>query len=164
MQNRWRSITRALVPIVLVTGACSHTIPQAATKPVPPPITSAVPSFTAMNREQPKAPLSQMPLQIKTDLTPVQTAIREAVPERFTEVGHALEKDFRWTFVRNGPPQVRIQDGMVAVHAEYKGDIETRGGARTCRLEPVYSTWMRQGNWCCCRTASLWHSLLNRHR
>lgn len=140
MQYRSRSIILALLPIVLMTGACSHTIPQAATKPVPPPITSAVPSFAAMNKEQPKAPLSQVPLQIKTDLTPVQSAIREAIPERFTEAGHALEKDFRWTFVRNGQPQVRIQDGLVAVHAEYKGDIETRGGARTCRLDPVYST------------------------
>jgi hypothetical protein len=140
MQHRSRSMTMALVPMVFAVGACSHTIPQAATKPVPPPITSAVPSFAVMNKEQPKAPLSQVPLQIKTDLTPVQTAIREAIPERFTEAGHALEKDFRWTFIRNGPPQVRIQDGLVAVHAEYKGSIETRGGAGTCRLDPVYST------------------------
>ncbi len=130
----------ALLPIALLGGACSHTIPQAATKPVPPPLTSAVPSFPAMIKEQPKAPPSHVPLQIKTDLTPVQTAIREGIPERFTEAGHTLEKDFRWTFVRNGQPQVRIQDGLVAVHAEYKGDIETRGGASTCRLDPVYST------------------------
>ncbi len=140
MNSCRRSIIPALLPIVLFSGACSHTIPQASTKPVPPPITSAVPSFTALNKEQPKAPLSQMPLQIKTDLTPIQTAIRNAIPERFTEAGHPLEKDFRWTFVRSGEPQVRIQDGLVAIHAEYKGDIETRGGVRACRLDPVYST------------------------
>ena len=107
-----------------------------------------------MNKEQPKAPVSQVPLQIKTDLTPMQTAIREAIPERFTESGHALEKDFRWTFVRTGPPQVRIQDGLVAVHAEYKGDIETRGGAGPVDWIRSIPHWMRQGNWYCFRTAN----------
>ncbi|MBA2487161.1 MAG: DUF4403 family protein [Nitrospira sp.] len=140
-----RSIIPALLPIALFGGACSHSIPQAATKPVPPPVTSAVPSFAALNKEQPKAPLSQVPFQIKTDLTPVQTAIRNAIPERFTEAGHPLERDFRWTFVRSGDPQVRIQDGLVAVHAEYKGDIEARGGSRACRLDPVYSTMDAMG-------------------
>ena len=140
MKYSRRSTLAALLPVVLLGGACSHTIPQASTKPVPPPITSAVPSFTAMNKEQSRTPVSQMPLQIKTDLTPVQSAIRDAVPERFTEAGHPLEKDFRWTFVRSGEPQVRIQDGLVAVHADYKGDIEARGGSRACRLDPVYST------------------------
>jgi hypothetical protein len=140
MKDHSRSIMTALLPFVLLSGACSHTIPQTSTKPVPPPISSAVPSFAAMNKEQPKAPLSQVPLQIKTDLTPVQTAIREAIPERFTEAGHPLERDFRWTFVRSGPPEVRIQDGLIAIHAEYKGDIEARGGARACRLDPVYSS------------------------
>jgi len=140
MRDHSRSIVKALLPVLFLGGACSHTIPQAPTKPAPPPISSAVPSFSAMNKEQPKAPLSQVPLQIKTDLTPVQNAIRDAIPERFTEAGHQLGQDFRWTFVRTGPPQVRIQDGLVAIHAEYKGDIEARGGARACRLDPVYST------------------------
>jgi hypothetical protein len=145
MKYHVRSIIPALFPVLLFSGACSHTIPQASTKPVPPPITSAVPSFTAMSKEQmskeqSKAPVSQVPVQIKTDLTPIQNAIRDAIPERFTEAGHPLEGDFRWTFVRNGAPEVRIQDGLVAVHAEYKGDIEARGGSRSCRLDPVYTT------------------------
>lgn len=139
MQHHSRFMT-ALLPVLLLGAACSHTIPQSSTKPVPPPINSAVPSFTAMNKEEPKAPLSHMPLLIKTDLTPVQSALRDAIPERFTEAGHPLGNDFRWTFVRTGPAQVRIQDGLVAIHADYKGDIETRGGARACRLEPVYTT------------------------
>ena len=135
-----RFIITALLPMYLIGSACSHTIPQASTKPVPPPISSAVPTFAALTKEQPKAPVSQLPLQIKADLTPIQTALRDAIPERFTESGHQLEKDFRWTFVRTGTPEVRIQDGMAAIHAEYKGDIETRGGAQACRLDPIYAT------------------------
>lgn len=135
-----RSIIPALLPIVLFGGACTHTIPQAATKPVPPPISSPVPSFAAMNKELPKAPVSQTPLQIKVDLTPVQNAIRNAIPERVTEAGNPLGKDVRWTFVRNGPPQVRVQDGLVAVHADYTGNVEARGGTSACRLDPVYTT------------------------
>ncbi len=135
-----RFITPALLSLLVIVSACSHTIPQAASKPTPPPISSAVPTFAALNKEQPKAPLSHLPFQIKTDLTPLQGALRNAIPERFTEAGHQLEQDFRWTFVRTGTPEVRIQDGIVAIHAEYKGEIETRGGARACRLDPVYST------------------------
>ena len=141
-----RSITPALFSLLVIVSACSHTIPQAASKPTPPPISSAVPTFAALNKEQPKAPLSHLPFQIKTDLTPLQGALRNAIPERFTEAGHQLEQDFRWTFVRTGTPEVRIQDGIVAIHAEYKGEIETRGGARACRLDPVYSTLDATGN------------------
>lgn len=140
MKYRSRATVPALLSVLMAVGACSHTIPQASTKPVPPPITSRVPSFEDMKKEQPKAPVSQVPLQIKTDLTPVQTAIRDAIPERFTEAGHPLAQDFRWTFVRSGQPEVRIQDGLVAIHAEYQGQIEARGGSSACRLDPVYTT------------------------
>ena len=137
-----RSIMPALLSLFVigVSTGCSHTIPKSSAKPVPPPISSAVPTFAALNKEQPKAPVSQLPFQIKADLTSLQRALREAIPERFTESGHQLEKDYRWTFVRTGPPDVRIQDGVVAIHADYKGDIETRGVAGACRLDPVYST------------------------
>jgi len=82
--------------------------------------------------------VSQLPVQVKTDLTPVVSAIRQAVPERITEAGHPLANDYRWTFVRNGDPEVQIQDGLVAVHSEYRGDIETRLSSSGCRLNPVY--------------------------
>ena len=128
----------ALMPLIFLGSGCGHHIP--ATKPSTPPVISAVPTFTAMDREQPRAPMSQLPIRIKTDLTVVQTAIRKAIPERFTEAGHPLEKGYRWTFIRNGDPQVQIQDGLVAIHAEYKRDIEKREGPGACHLNPVYSS------------------------
>lgn len=124
----------------LLLGACSHSIPTSSSKPVPPPLTSAVPTFPAQAREDSRAPISQVPVQVKTDLTPIQTAIRNAVPERITEAGHPLGQEFRWTFARIGEPNVHIQDGLVAIHAEYKGDIESRGSTRACRLDPLYAS------------------------
>lgn len=132
-----------LLPVLfsaLWLGACSHSIPTSSSKPIPPPLTSAVPTFPAQTKEDSRAPVSQVPVQIKTDLTPIQTAIRKAVPERITEAGHPLGQEFRWTFVRNGEPDVHIQDGLVAIHAEYKGDIESRGSSRACRLDPMYAS------------------------
>lgn len=133
-------VVPALAAVLLSGAACSHTIPKTASKPVPPPITSAVPSFTALAKDETRAPVSHLPMQVKTDLTPIQTAIRTVVPDRLTEMGHPLEQDFRWTFVRNGEPHVHIQDGLVVIRAEYKGDIEARGSSRGCRLDPVYVT------------------------
>ncbi len=124
----------------LLVGACSHSIPKSPSKPVPPPLTSAVPTFPAQTKEDSRAPVSQVPVQIKTDLTPIQTAIRKAIPERITETGHPLGQEFRWTFVRVGEPDVHIQDGLVAIHAEYKGDIESRGSSHACRLDPLYTS------------------------
>ena len=124
----------------LLVGACSHSIPKSSSKPVPPPLNSAVPTFPAQTKEDSRAPISQVPVQIKTDLTPIQTAIRKAIPERITEVGHPLGQEFRWTFVRSGEPEVHIQDGLVAIHAQYKGDIESRGSSRACRLDPLYTS------------------------
>lgn len=139
--NHHRPLTvPALAAVLLAGAACSHTIPQAASKPVPPPITSAVPSFTAMAKEETRAPLSQMPVRIKTDLTPIQSAIRKALPDRLTETGHPLEQEFRWTFVRTGEPSIHIQDELVVIQADYKGDIEARGSSRGCRLDPISAT------------------------
>ncbi|MDL1888612.1 hypothetical protein FBQ96_03340, partial [Nitrospirales bacterium NOB] len=140
MKHRRTLVVPVLTAVFLTGVACSHTIPKSSSQPVPPPITSAVPSFTAMAKEDAPAPVSHVPVQVKTDLTPIQTAIRQAVPDRLTETGHPLEQEFRWTFVRTGEPHVHIQDGLVAIHAEYKGDIEARGSSRACRLDPVYAT------------------------
>ncbi len=133
-------VVPAFAAVLLTGAACSHSIPRSASKPVPPPITSTVPSFTAMANEESRAPISQMPVQVKTDLMPIHTAIRKSVPDRLTEAGHPLEQEFRWTFVKNGEPQVHIQDGLVVIQTEYKGDIEARGSSRGCRLDPVYAT------------------------
>lgn len=140
MKHRRTLVVPVLTAVFLTGVACSHTIPKSSSQPVPPPITSAVPSFTAMAKEDAPAPVSHVPVQVKTDLTPIQTAIRQAVPDRLTETGHPLEQEFRWTFVRTGEPHIHIQDGLVAIHAEYKGDIEARGSSRACRLDPVYAT------------------------
>ncbi|MBS0170714.1 MAG: DUF4403 family protein [Nitrospira sp.] len=140
MKSRDTIAIPAVAAVLLVGAACTHTIPKTVSKPSPPPITSAIPSFTAMVTDDTRAPVSQMPVQVRTDLTPIQTAIRRAVPDRLTEAGHPLEQDFRWTFVRNGEPNIHIQDGLVVIQAEYKGDIEARGNSRGCRLDPVYAT------------------------
>ncbi len=140
MKHRYTIVIPAVAAVLLAGAACSHNIPKTASKPSPPPITSAVPSFTAMAKEDTRAPISQMPVQVRTDLTPIQTAIRKTVPERLTEAAHPLEQDFRWTFVRIGDPTVHIQDGLVVIQADYKGDIEARGSSRGCRLDPVYAT------------------------
>ena len=140
--------TSSILPMLfagLLLGACSHSIPTSSSKPVPPPLTSAVPTFPAQTKEDARAPISQVPVQIKTDLTPLQTAIRKAIPERITETGHPLGQEFRWTFVRNGEPDVHIQDGLVAIRAEYKGEIESRGSSRACRLDPLYASFDATG-------------------
>ena len=139
MTRHTSSILPTLVSALLL-GACSHSIPTTSPKPVPPPFTSAVPTFPAQNKEDARAPISQVPVQLKADLTPIQTAIRNAVPERITEAGHPLGQEFRWTFVRTGESSVHIQDGLVAIHADYKGDIESRGSARACRLDPILAS------------------------
>ncbi len=133
----------SILPVLfsaLLLGACSHSIPKSSSKPVPPPLTSAVPTFPAQAKEDVRAPVSLIPVQLKTDLTTIQTAIRNAIPERITEAGHPLGQEFRWTFLRTGEPEVHIQDGLVAIHAEYKGDIESRGSSRACRLDPLYAS------------------------
>ncbi len=99
-----------------------------------------MPTFPAQAREESRAPISLVPVQVKTDLAPLQTAIRNAVPDRITAAGHPLGQEFRWTFVRKGEPDVHIQDGLVAIHAEYKGDIESRSSTRACRLDPLYAS------------------------
>ncbi len=40
--------------------------------------------------------------------------------------------------MREAEPQVSIQDGIVTIHASYRGDIESRGSSRGCHLDPLY--------------------------
>ncbi|MDF2458550.1 MAG: exported protein of unknown function [Nitrospira sp.] len=125
---------------MLVLMACSHTIPETYTKPqAPPQLGKTPPVIQPLNatQKQAQAPESLLPVTMTADLTPVQRTIQAALPERFTEEGHPLAKDYRWRFVRDGEPHVQIQDGLVTFSATYRGEIES-AAARACRLDPLY--------------------------
>jgi hypothetical protein len=72
------------------------------------------------------------------DLTPLEQTLQTTMPERFSEARHPLRNDYRWDFVRDGMPQVSIEDGFVKIHTTYTGDIEARTLSRGCRLDPIY--------------------------
>jgi len=132
-----------LMPLVMLAG-CSHTIPASDRVPQPPPqIGKASPMIAPLNAsgKQAQAPESMLPVTLTTDLTPVQRAIQAAVPERFNDVDQPLTNplvnDYRWQFVREGQPEVFIQDGLVKYQAVYRGEIESIA-ARACRLDPLF--------------------------
>ncbi|MDQ6733055.1 MAG: DUF4403 family protein [Nitrospirota bacterium] len=127
----------ALVPCILLTVACSHTIPQYTAKPVPPPQYNA-PAMAALQTPPSQLPDSALPVTLVIDLTPLEQTLQTTMPERFSEAEHPLRNDYRWDFVRDGVPQVTIQDGFVTIHTTYTGDIEARTMARGCRLDPIY--------------------------
>lgn len=127
------------MPILLAIG-CSHTIPPAATKPQPPPqLGKTPPVIQPLNAsaKQVQAPESLLPVTLTADLTPVQRSIQAALPERVTDENHPLSGDYRWRFIREGEPQVVIQDGLVTYQAVYRGEIDSTA-ARACRLDPIY--------------------------
>jgi len=136
--NRISRLKRSLVlPCVFLTVACSHTIPQYTAKPVPPPQFNA-PAPSALQTTASQLPDSALPVTLVVDFTPLERTLQTTMPERFSEAEHPLRNDYRWDFVRDGAPQVTIQDGFVTVHTSYTGDIEARTMARGCRLDPVY--------------------------
>jgi hypothetical protein len=125
---------------ILTLAGCSHTIPPAATKPQPPPQLGspapAVPPISA-GVKQAEAPDSSLPVTVTADLSPLSRIIQAALPARLTEEDHPLGYDYIWRFVREGEPQVQIQDGIVKYRATYRGVIESPA-ARACRLDPLY--------------------------
>jgi hypothetical protein len=128
-----------LMPILILAG-CSHTIPATDRMPQPPPqLGKTPPTMAPLNAsgKQAQAPESILPVTLTADFTPVQRAIQAAVPERFTDEGHPLANNYRWQFVREGEPQVFIQDGLVKYQAVYRGEIES-SAARACRLDPLF--------------------------
>jgi hypothetical protein len=76
-----------------------------------------------------------MPFIITTDLTPLQQAIKAAIPEVITNAKHRRAGDGSFDFVRDGEPQVSIQDGLVAIRANYRGDNQSSALAQACRPE-----------------------------
>jgi Domain of unknown function (DUF4403) len=137
-----RSLT-LLLPLLIIAG-CSHTIPTTDRMPQPPPQTGKTPPTIAplnASGKQAQAPESILPVTLSTDLTPVQRAIQAAVPERFSDVDqpltNPLANGYRWQFVREGQPEVFIQDGLVKYQAVYRGEIESRA-VRACRLDPLF--------------------------
>lgn len=128
-----------LIPLLILAG-CSHTIPATTQMPQPPPELGKTPPTVAplnASGKQAQAPESILPVTLTADLTPVQRSIQAAVPERFTDDGHPLAKDYHWQFVREGEPKVFIQDGLVKYQAVYRGEIESIA-ARACRLDPLF--------------------------
>lgn len=120
-----------------VAVACSHTLPPYTAKPIP--SSHPAPSVpAAMQVPVSQLPEATLPVTLVLDLTPLERTLRTTMPERFSEAQHPLGSDYRWNFVREGEPQVSIQDGWVRIHATYKGDIEAKTAARGCRLDPVY--------------------------
>ena len=132
---------RKLRMAIFVLAGCSHTIPQSATKPQAPPQLGKTPPVIqplSTAQKQAQAPESLLPVTITADLTPLQKTIQSAVPEQFTEEHHPLSTDYRWRFIRDGEPEVHIQDGLVKFNATYRGSIESTA-ARACRLDPLYT-------------------------
>jgi hypothetical protein len=128
-----------LMPLLILAG-CSHTIPATDRMPQPPPqLGKTPPTVAPLNAtgKQTQAPESILPVTLTADLTPVQRAIQAAIPERFTDEGHPLANAYRWRFIREGEPEVFIQDGLVKYHAVYRGEIESTA-ARACRLDPLF--------------------------
>jgi len=124
------------VPIALVTTGCAENkIPRSSTKPTPPPLASAIPTFDPIRQPVSQPVESKMPFIITTDLTPLQQAIKAAVPEVITNAKHRRAGDGRFDFVRDGEPQVSIQDGLVAIRANYRGDNQSSALAQACRPE-----------------------------
>jgi hypothetical protein len=133
--------TLSVCTAAIFLAACSHTIPETATKPQAPPQLGKTPPVIqplSAGQKQAQAPESLLPVTLTADLTPVQKTIQSALPERFTEERHPLSSDYRWRFIREGEPQVQIQDGLVKFNATYRGEIESTA-ARACRLDPLYT-------------------------
>jgi hypothetical protein len=127
----------ALIACLVVAPACSHTLPTYTANSVPPPQYTA-PALGAIEVPGSHLPDSMLPVMLVIDLTPLERTLQTTMPERFSEDQHPLGTDYRWDFVREGEPQVSIQDGWVSLHATYRGEIEAREALRGCRLDPLY--------------------------
>ena len=108
-------------------------IPKSYTKPTPPPLVSQTPTFDPLKQPVSQPVESKLPFIHTTDLTPLQQAIKAAVPDQITNAKHRMPGDSRFDFVRDGEPQVSIQDGLVTIRANYRGDNQTSALTQACR-------------------------------
>jgi hypothetical protein len=139
MAPLYQSLQRLLVfsiPILFVAGGCAENkIPRSHAKPAPPPLATAIPTFDPLKQPVSQPMESKMPFIITTDLTPLQQALKTAVPEVITNAKHRRAGDGRFDFVRDGEPQVSIQVGLVAIRANYRGDAPSTALPQACRPE-----------------------------
>jgi Domain of unknown function (DUF4403) len=143
MNTLIRTISLMLVPALTLIG-CSHTIPPASTALQPPPeLGKAPPRITPLNAadKRAQAPESMLPIHFTADFTPIQRTIQDTIPERFTDeeqpFTNPFVSDYRWRFIREGEPEVSIQDDIVKYRAVYRGEIESVA-TRACRLDPLF--------------------------
>jgi hypothetical protein len=136
----------ALLACPIVLFACSKTVPphQPQVSKMPPPSITLSPRSaqlpgTATEVPTPKATEAFLPVTLVGDLRPLQDVIKAAIPESLDEKDNPLGTDFRWTFIRQAEPSVKVENGQLIVHAEYRGTIEAKGAtSRGCRLDPLY--------------------------
>lgn len=122
------------MPFALLAAGCGeNTIPRSYTKPTPPPLSSAIPTFDPLKQPVSQPVESKVPFIITTDLTPLQQALKAAIPDTLTNANHRMPGDGRFDFIRDGEPEVSIQDGLVAIRANYRGDNQSSALAQMCR-------------------------------
>jgi hypothetical protein len=139
MTSMEKPVLLLTIPMLVLIG-CSHTIPDTTARPQPPPqIGKTPPTIQPLSAtaKQIQAPESLLPVTMTADLTSVQRSIQAALPEQLTDDNHPLSSDYRWRFIREGEPEVVIQDGLVKYQAVYRGEIDSTA-ARACRLDPLY--------------------------
>ena len=128
------------MPVMLITAGCSENkIPKSYQKPTPPPLVSETPSFDPLKQPMSQPVESKLPFIITTDLTPLQQAIKAPCRKQITNAKHRTPGDGRFDFVRDGEPQVSIQDGLVAIRANYRGDNQTSAMTQACRPDQYRS-------------------------
>ncbi len=139
------SLMMTCLGTLLITGCQGWQIPDSHQKPVVPPLVSEKPSLSPLEQLTIVPEESQLPFVVKTDLSPIQRTVRAAVPERIpdgrVEAGKtedpAITSSSAWTFVRQGESEIKMQDGLVALHATYVGEPRSAAVPEVCRANPL---------------------------
>ncbi|GKS58424.1 hypothetical protein YTPLAS18_19510 [Nitrospira sp.] len=145
MQHEFRTILAvACIGTAFLVGCQKTRIPDSHVKPAVPPLVSEKPSFNDLDQGKVAPEESEMPFVVKTDLTPIQRAVKAAIPDRISgesdngRLGDsAANPSPGWTFVREGEPRIKMQDGFVVVHATYSGEPTSPNAPDICRANPV---------------------------
>lgn len=132
----------------LLSLSCQHNrIPASSVKPTIPPFVSEKPSFDRLEAPALAPTEVRLPLVVRTDLTPLQRSISEAIPDRIPDSttlrmkqGLQPEETSAWVFTRQGDPQIRIQDGLVVIHGVYQAEPRLSSIPEACRVHPYQVT------------------------